>query len=106
MHRQFHTTLTQCFDTNRPTEYETGVTWLTAEKLESRNEPSEYVKELLQDTRPGYLNKFQLDTGDFRPEYVNDLYSDTRPIYMPPAAADAVRKIQHRKEQEALEREK
>ena len=67
-HAQFNKTISQCFETMRPSEYQTGVKMMTSENPISRQ-----------------------DLG-----YINSNYCDTRPIYMPSLARDVYNKIQKR----------
>lgn len=64
MHSQFKKTMSQFYETGRPSEQQTFL---------------------------GLWDKAQLreDTG-----YVNEHYTDTRPIYMPPVANNIMHKIQ------------
>lgn len=86
MHKQFRNTVDQCFETNRPTELETGLKMLGQPVPEVEGDPEPVPREA---------------TG-----YVSELYSDTRPIYMPPAAAEIIRKLQSKKQEEQLQHQK
>ena len=63
MHKDFTKTMNQFFETNRPTQIETGLSLLNNQHIFHRDE-----------------------TG-----YVNAEYSDTRPIYMPPVAKEMLK---------------
>ena len=58
MHEKFRKTIEECFETKRPSEFQTGKSMLISDKPILRE-----------------------DTG-----YIKYLYSDIRPIYMPPIA--------------------
>ena len=75
MHKQFQQTMNQCFETNRPTELETGL------KLFYQKIPE-------KDSDPPFLSREA--TG-----YVSKSYLDARPIYMPPVAIDIIRKLKY-----------
>ena len=62
--------MNQCFETNRPTELETGL------KMFNQKIPE-------KDSDAPFLSRE--DTG-----FVGKNYCDTRPIYMPPVAIDVI----------------
>jgi hypothetical protein len=72
MHKDFTKTVNQFFETNRPSQFETGLSLLSNEKTQKREE-----------------------TG-----YVNEEYADTRPIYMPAVAHEIMNSIKLEKERQ------